>query len=128
MPLGRPGLRSRSADRLQRVLDGTALPGERVPAGLGGYVEVATRLADLVPTTSLRPDPAYRAELHTRLLELAAARAAELPDRSARVSTLQRARAGVDDELPTGQHGILRGKTLPIRMKSCSRPTTRTPR
>ncbi len=109
MPLGLPGLRSRPADLLQRALDGTTLSGERVPAALGGYVEVATRLADLVPTTSLRPDPAYRAELHTRLLELAAARAAELPERSVRVGTVERSRAGVDREPAAGRRGILRG-------------------
>jgi hypothetical protein len=77
VPLSRPALRSRQAELFHRALEAGA--PTLAPAGIGGYVEVATRLAELVPTTSLRPDPAYRAELHSRLLDLASARAAELP-------------------------------------------------
>jgi hypothetical protein len=92
VPLSMPALRSRQAEQFHRALEaGAAIrPSDPssdptsplAPAGIGGYVEVATRLAELVPTTSLRPDPAYRAELHSRLLDLANARAAELPARA----------------------------------------------
>jgi hypothetical protein len=76
-------VRSREADLFQRALEGSS----RAAPAMGGYVEVAGRLSELVPTTILRPDPAYRAELHARLVELATARAATrpaLPERSAR--------------------------------------------
>jgi hypothetical protein len=96
VPLSRPAVRSRQAERFHRALEAGASisPSDHVsdrtsplvPAGIGGYVEVATRLAELVPTTSLRPNPAYRAELHGRLLDLASARAAELPARAPAVA------------------------------------------
>jgi hypothetical protein len=84
-------MRSRQADLFQRALEGSA----RSAPGMGGYVEVAGRLGDLVPTTSLRPDPAYRAELHARLVELATAHAATRPvrvERSARPERSERRR------------------------------------
>lgn len=71
-----PG-RSRQAEQLQRALDGR-LPARSTTATVGGYAEVAARLAELVPTTALRPSPEYRAELHERLVELAVARAGTL--------------------------------------------------
>jgi hypothetical protein len=71
--------RSRQADQLQRALEGR-LPVSDLPPALGGYADVAGRLAELVPTTALRPSVEYRAELHSRLLDLATARAATRPD------------------------------------------------
>jgi hypothetical protein len=71
-----PG-RSRQAQELQRALDGR-LPARSTSAAVGGYAEVANRLAELVPTTVLRPSAEYRAELHERLVELAVARAGTL--------------------------------------------------
>lgn len=71
-----PG-RSREADQLQRALEGR-LPRRQLTPAVGGYAEVAGRLAELVPTTTLRPAPRFRAELHEHLLELAVARAATL--------------------------------------------------
>jgi hypothetical protein len=84
VPLSLPTPRSRQADRFQLAIEtgpdtSSAMLDARLGGQLGGYVAVAGRLAELVPTTSLRPDPAYRAELHSRLLELASARAAHLP-------------------------------------------------
>jgi len=70
---------SRQADQLQRALEGRLPVSDLAPA-LGGYAEVAERLAELVPTTALRPSVEYRAELHSRLLELATARAATRPE------------------------------------------------
>ena len=112
MPLSLPLLRSRPAELFHRALadlesrppgSGPATISDPRLAALGGYVEVADRLAALVPTTSLQPDPAYRAELHTRLLELASARAADrrqpaaaLPHSTDR--TDQTDRAGVGPE------------------------------
>jgi hypothetical protein len=83
VPLSLPASRSRQAELFHRALEaGASTTSPVVPAGIGGYVAVASRLAELVPTTSLRPDPAYRTELHSRLLDLASARAAELPVRA----------------------------------------------
>lgn len=76
MPLTMPG-RSREAELLQRALEGR-LPRRQLTPGIGGYAEVADRLSELVPTTSLRPSAEFRAELHERLLELAVARATTL--------------------------------------------------
>ena len=73
-----PFARSREAERLQRALDGRLRAAELTPT-LGGYAAVAGRLSELVPTTALHPSPEYRAELHTRLVELATARAAGRP-------------------------------------------------
>ncbi len=83
-----PSVRSREADLFQRALEGTASPAP----GLGGYVEVAARLGELVPTTVLRPDPAYRAELHARLVDLATARAGTLPAPAVRTERTERRR------------------------------------
>ncbi len=65
-----PFVRSRAAEELQRALDGR-LPVEGLNPTIGGYAAVAERLGELVPTTTLRPSPEYRAELHARLVELA---------------------------------------------------------
>jgi hypothetical protein len=73
-----PFARSREAERLQQALDGRLRAAELTPT-LGGYAAVAGRLSELVPTTALHPSPEYRAELHTRLVELATARAAGRP-------------------------------------------------
>jgi hypothetical protein len=70
---------SRQADQLQRALEGRLPVSDLAPA-LGGYAEMAERLAELVPTTALRPSVEYRAELHSRLLDLATARAATRPE------------------------------------------------
>ena len=71
-----PG-RSRQAEQLQRALEGR-LPRRQLTPAVGGYAEVAGRLAELVPTTTLRPAPQFRAELHERLVDLAVTRAATL--------------------------------------------------
>lgn len=82
-----PG-RAREADQLQRALEGR-LPRRQVTPAVGGYVEVAGRLTDLVPTTPLRPASEFRAELHQRLVELAQARAATLPAEARRAEVAE---------------------------------------
>jgi hypothetical protein len=75
-------MRTRQADQLQLALSGDLSPAQLDALGpvVGGYAEVAGRLGDLMPTTALRPSAEFRAELHSRLLDLAQARALELPD------------------------------------------------
>jgi Domain of unknown function (DUF5667) len=82
-----PG-RSRQAEQLQRALEGR-LPARSTAGAVGGYAEVAARLAELVPTTALRPSPEYRAELHERLVELALARAGTLTPRETPVAAVE---------------------------------------
>jgi Domain of unknown function (DUF5667) len=84
--------RSREADQLQRALEGR-LPRRQLTPAVGGYVEVATRLAEVVPTTPLRPAAEFRAELHGRLLELAVARSATL---TAEPGAADRAQSGAE--------------------------------
>jgi hypothetical protein len=61
---------SREAEEFQRALE--RRPTLSIPGGtIGGYVEVAGRLGDIMPRAALAPDPAYRAELQARLITLA---------------------------------------------------------
>jgi hypothetical protein len=74
---------SRQADLLQRALEGRLPPADLSPT-IGGYADVAGRLGDLMPRAALVPDPAYRAELHARLVTLATTAVQDRPVRPGR--------------------------------------------
>jgi Domain of unknown function (DUF5667) len=80
---------SREAEEFQRALEQRPTLG--LPSGtIGGYVEVAGRLGDLMPRAALAPDPAYRAELQARLITLATTLGTERAKTSAEPSARAR--------------------------------------